>query len=74
MILFWEMQLEESNQVHGQQLWEHNNNLLSYERQPEVQPSIHSSNVFFHPLDAAGEPTLHIGYLLSSYVWSLIYF
>ncbi|XP_044960876.1 MADS-box transcription factor 7 isoform X2 [Hordeum vulgare subsp. vulgare] len=54
--------LEESNQVHGQQLWEHNNNVLSYERQPEVQPQMHGGNGFFHPLDAAGEPTLHIGY------------
>ncbi|XBH99811.1 hypothetical protein VPH35_129047 [Triticum aestivum] len=54
--------LEESNQVHGQQLWEHNNNVLSYERQPEVQPPMHGGNGFFHPLDAAGEPTLHIGY------------
>ncbi|KAF7095469.1 hypothetical protein CFC21_097631 [Triticum aestivum] len=56
------IQLEESNQVHGQQLWEHNNNVLSYERQPEVQPPMHGGNGFFHPLDAAGEPTLHIGY------------
>jgi hypothetical protein len=56
------MQLEESNQVHGQQLWEHNNNLLNYERQQEVQPPMHGGNGFFHPLDAAGEPTLHIGY------------
>ncbi|XP_047064838.1 MADS-box transcription factor 7 isoform X2 [Lolium rigidum] len=56
------MQLEESNQVHGQQLWEHNNNLLSYERQPEVQPPMNGGNGFFHPLDPAGEPTLHIGY------------
>ncbi|KAM3189933.1 hypothetical protein ACQJBY_068278 [Aegilops geniculata] len=54
--------LEESNQVHGQQLWEHNNNVLGYERQPEVQPPMHGGNGFFHPLDAAGEPTLHIGY------------
>ncbi|XBI37729.1 hypothetical protein VPH35_122962 [Triticum aestivum] len=56
------IKLEESNQVHGQQLWEHNNNVLSYERQPEVQPPMHGGNGFFHPLDAAGEPTLHIGY------------
>ncbi|KAM0859180.1 hypothetical protein ACQ4PT_047380 [Festuca glaucescens] len=45
--------LEESNQVHGQQLWEHNNSLLSYERQPEVQPPMHGGNGFFHPLDPA---------------------
>ncbi|KAM0889992.1 hypothetical protein ACQ4PT_027349 [Festuca glaucescens] len=56
------IKLEESNQVHGQQLWEHNSNLLSYERQPEVQPPMHGGNGFFHPLDPACEPTLHIGY------------
>ena len=56
------IKLEESNQVGGQQLWKHNNNLLGYERQTEVQPPMHGGNGFFHPLDAADEPTLHIGY------------
>jgi hypothetical protein len=50
------MQLEESNQVLWQQAWEHG------ERQPEVQ-QLHGGNGFFHPLDAAGEPTLQIGYV-----------
>ncbi|TVU04925.1 hypothetical protein EJB05_48069, partial [Eragrostis curvula] len=50
--------LEESNQVLWQQAWEHG------ERQPEVQQpqQLHGGNGFFHPLDAAGEPTLQIGY------------
>ncbi|XP_062195812.1 MADS-box transcription factor 7-like [Phragmites australis] len=49
--------LEESNQVIWQQAWEHG------ERQPEVQQQqLHSDNGFFHPLDAAGEPTLQLGY------------
>ncbi|KAJ1269320.1 hypothetical protein BS78_07G202800 [Paspalum vaginatum] len=49
--------LEESNQVIWQQAWEHG------ERQPEVQQhQLHGGNGFFHPLDAAGEPTLQIGY------------
>ncbi|XP_062191914.1 MADS-box transcription factor 7-like isoform X1 [Phragmites australis] len=49
--------LEESNQVIWQQAWEHR------ERQPEVQQQqLHGSNEFFHPLDAAGEPTLQMGY------------
>nr|ASZ80025.1 MADS7 [Dendrocalamus latiflorus] len=54
--------LEESNQVHGQQLWEHDNNLLRYERQSEVQLPLHGGNEFSHPFSAAGEPTLQIGY------------
>ncbi|KAK3123983.1 hypothetical protein QOZ80_8AG0638910 [Eleusine coracana subsp. coracana] len=49
--------LEESNQVLWQQAWEHG------ERQPDVQQQqLHGGNGFFHPLDAAGEPTLQIGY------------
>ncbi|KAG8048061.1 hypothetical protein GUJ93_ZPchr0008g13714 [Zizania palustris] len=54
--------LEESNQVRGLEVWEQGCNLLGYERQPEVQPPMHGGNGFFHPLDAAGEPTLQIGY------------
>lgn len=53
------MQLEESNQVIWQHAWEQHG-----ERHPEVQQhqqQLHSNN-FFHPLDAAGEPTLQIGY------------
>ncbi|KAL6661861.1 hypothetical protein ACP70R_001245 [Stipagrostis hirtigluma subsp. patula] len=49
--------LDESNQVIWHQMWEHG------ERQPEVQQQqqLHGGNGFFHPLDAAGEPTLQIG-------------
>uniref|UniRef100_A0A0E0LX95 MADS-box domain-containing protein n=1 Tax=Oryza punctata TaxID=4537 RepID=A0A0E0LX95_ORYPU len=54
--------LEESNHVRGQQVWEQGCNLIGYERQPEVQQPLHGGNGFFHPLDAAGEPTLQIGY------------
>uniref|UniRef100_A0A0E0E0W8 MADS-box domain-containing protein n=1 Tax=Oryza meridionalis TaxID=40149 RepID=A0A0E0E0W8_9ORYZ len=54
--------LEESNHVRGQQVWEQGCNLIAYERQPEVQQPLHGGNGFFHPLDAAGEPTLQIGY------------
>uniref|UniRef100_J3MUQ2 MADS-box domain-containing protein n=1 Tax=Oryza brachyantha TaxID=4533 RepID=J3MUQ2_ORYBR len=54
--------LEESNQIRGQQAWEQGCNLIGYERQPEVQAPLHGGNGFFHPLDAAGEPTLQIGY------------
>uniref|UniRef100_A0A0E0QLM1 MADS-box domain-containing protein n=1 Tax=Oryza rufipogon TaxID=4529 RepID=A0A0E0QLM1_ORYRU len=53
--------LEESNHVRGQQVWEQGCNLIGYERQPEVQQPLHGGNGFFHPLDAAGEPTLQIG-------------
>jgi len=52
------VQLEESNQVIWQHAWEQS------ERHPEVQPQqLHGTNNFFHPLDAAGEPTLQIGYV-----------
>jgi deferrochelatase/peroxidase EfeB len=51
------VQLEESNQVlWQQQAWEHG------QRQQEVQ-QLHGGGGFFHPLDAAGEPTLQIGYV-----------
>uniref|UniRef100_A0A0D9XFE8 Uncharacterized protein n=1 Tax=Leersia perrieri TaxID=77586 RepID=A0A0D9XFE8_9ORYZ len=56
--------LEESNQLHGQ-MWEHDATLLGYERQSphavqQVPP--HGGNGFFHPLEAAAEPTLQIGF------------
>jgi hypothetical protein len=53
------VQVEESNQVlWQQQSWEHG------ERQPEVQQQqLHGGSGFFHPLDAAGEHTLQIGYV-----------
>jgi len=51
------VQLEESNQVIWQHAWEQQG-----ERHPEVQPQQLHGNNFFHPLDAAGEPTLQIGY------------
>ncbi|XP_062199410.1 MADS-box transcription factor 8 [Phragmites australis] len=53
--------LEETNQVHGQ-VWEHGANLLGYERQSPQQAPPHGGNGFFHPLDAAAEPTLQIGF------------
>uniref|UniRef100_A0A0E0QLM0 MADS-box domain-containing protein n=1 Tax=Oryza rufipogon TaxID=4529 RepID=A0A0E0QLM0_ORYRU len=63
--------LEESNHVRGQQVWEQGCNLIGYERQPEVQQPLHGGNGFFHPLDAAGEPTLQIGNLLGEDLDSL---
>nr|AAT37485.1 MADS6 protein [Dendrocalamus latiflorus] len=54
--------LEES-QVHGQ-VWEHGANLLAGydQRQSPQQAPPHAGNGFFHPLDAAAEPTLQIGF------------
>ncbi|XP_047047327.1 MADS-box transcription factor 8-like [Lolium rigidum] len=60
--------LEESSQqqVHGHHMWEQQhgvNLLLGYDqRQSPQQPQHHAGNGFFHPLDAAAEPTLQIGY------------
>lgn len=56
---------ETSNQVHGQ-VWEHGANLLGYERHsPQQQAPSHVGNgLFFHPLEAAAEPTLQIGYVI----------
>uniref|UniRef100_A0A0E0M346 MADS-box domain-containing protein n=2 Tax=Oryza punctata TaxID=4537 RepID=A0A0E0M346_ORYPU len=58
--------LEESNQLHGQ-VWEHGATLLGYERQSphavqQVPPHGGGGNGFFHPLEAAAEPTLQIGF------------
>ena len=47
--------------MHGQ-VWEHDANLLGYERQSPQQGPSHVSNGFFHPLEVAPEPTLQIGY------------
>lgn len=55
--LFCDVQLEESNQVIWQHAWEQQGE----RHHPEVQPQLQGNN-FFHPLDAAGEPTLQIGY------------
>jgi len=55
---------ETSNQVHGQ-VWEHGANLLlGYERHssPQQAPSHVGNGLFFHPLEAAAEPTLQIGF------------
>ncbi|GJM98335.1 hypothetical protein PR202_ga15335 [Eleusine coracana subsp. coracana] len=56
--------LEETNQVHGQVVWEHGASLIAYERQSPQQAPSHTGNGFFHPLDAAAaaEPTLQIGF------------
>ncbi|TVU08814.1 hypothetical protein EJB05_42229 [Eragrostis curvula] len=55
--------LEETNQVQGQVVWEHGANLLGYERQsPQQAAPSHVGNGFFHPLEAAAEPTLQIGF------------
>lgn len=55
--------LEESSQVHGH-MWEHAANLLGYDQRqsPQQQAPHHGGNGFFHPLDAASEPTLQIGF------------
>ncbi|KAM0840295.1 hypothetical protein ACQ4PT_059755 [Festuca glaucescens] len=66
-ICFGEEKLEESSQqVHGHHMWEQQhgvNLLLGYDqRQSPQQPQHHAGNGFFHPLGAAAEPTLQIGY------------
>lgn len=45
-------------------MWEHAANLLGYDQRqsPQQQAPHHGGNGFFHPLDAASEPTLQIGY------------
>lgn len=50
--------------MHGQ-VWEHGANLLAGydQRQSPQQAPPHAGNGFFHPLDAAAEPTLQIGYV-----------
>ncbi|KAM0840296.1 hypothetical protein ACQ4PT_059755 [Festuca glaucescens] len=57
---------ESSQQVHGHHMWEQQhgvNLLLGYDqRQSPQQPQHHAGNGFFHPLGAAAEPTLQIGY------------
>ncbi|OEL12556.1 MADS-box transcription factor 8 [Dichanthelium oligosanthes] len=53
---------ETSSQVHAGQVWEHGANLLGYERQSPQQAPSHVGNGFFHPLEAAAEPTLQIGF------------
>jgi hypothetical protein len=70
LITFGEEKLEESSQqVHGQHMWEQHgaNLLLGYDqRQSPQQPPHHGGNGFFHPLDAAAEPTLQIGYVYTA--------
>ncbi|KAL6656297.1 hypothetical protein ACP70R_007123 [Stipagrostis hirtigluma subsp. patula] len=61
LVIVFEEKLEETHQVHGQ-VWEHAANLLGYERQSPQQAPQHTGNGFFHPLDAAAEPTLQIGF------------